>query len=178
MAQFWILARDYERAADVMYKLADQFGPVFPWFSDQVRGNIAYLSGKTDEAMTHFENGKEKADQFINDYCEECRISSLIEFNSFLENRDEVMRLAQILFSDYPIEENTVDRPSTYENVAQAMARVGETKAALDLLETLVDQPAASSKWALHLDPSWDFMRDNERFVALTTPDGVQASEQ
>ncbi len=173
LAQFWILARDYERAADVMYKLADQFGPVFPWFSDQVRGNIAYLSGKTDEAMTHFENGKEKADQFINDYCEECRISSLIEFNSFLENRDEVMRLAQILFSDYPIEENTVDRPSTYENVAQAMARVGETKAALDLLETLVDQPAASSKWALHLDPSWDFMRDNERFAALTTPDGA-----
>lgn len=173
LAQFWILARDYERAADVMYKLADQFGPVFPWFSDQVRGNIAYLSGKTDEAMTHFENGKEKADQFINDFCEECRISSLIEFNSYLGDRDEVMRLARILFSDYPIEENTVDRPGTYENVALAMARVGETEAGLDLLETLVDQPGASSKWALHLHPSWDFMRDNERFAALTTPDGV-----
>ena len=173
LTQFWTLAREYDRAADVMYKLAEQFGPVFPWLSDRARGNIAFLSGKTDEAMMHFKNGREKAAEFTNDFCEECRILSLIEFNSYLGNRDEIMRLAQTYFSDYPMDENTVDRPGDYEDVARAMARVGETKAALDLLETLVDQPGASSKWALHLDPYWDFMRDNERFAALTTPDGA-----
>ena len=171
--QIWVFAGEFDRALVVIDELIPQFGDAIPWFGDGFRGYVLYLSGDTDEAMKLFAIGKEKAEKYTGDYCADCRIGSLIDFNAYLGNNAEVMRLAEILLNDFPMNENTVDRPGMYESTALAMARVGETEAALDLLEKLVDQPGASSKWALHLDPSWDFMRDNERFVALTTPDGV-----
>ena len=56
---------------------------------------------------------------------------------------------------------------------AKALAVVGDTDVALDEIERLLSIPAGFTHWNLTLDPTWDFMRDNERFVALTTPSGV-----
>jgi len=48
----------------------------------------------------------------------------------------------------------------------------GDQEAAIDLLEIALKTPSAFqiTVWDLHYDPNWDFLRDNPRFVELSTP--------
>ncbi len=165
------VTRDYGRAM----KFADMLATAlkgFPGFGGQLRGELLYLSGREAEAMEVFLENIELVESTTEEH-NEFTVGFLVSANGYLGNRDEVRRLTNMLFSGFPIEDNTFDRPGIYVEAAKGLALVGDHGAALELLETLVDQPGAPSKWALHLDPSWDFMRDNERFAALTTPDGI-----
>ena len=56
------------------------------------------------------------------------------------------------------------------ETRALVLAMAGRREEALAEIERLLDTPNGFTRWMLHLDPTWDFFRDDPRFVALATP--------
>jgi TolB-like protein/tetratricopeptide (TPR) repeat protein len=61
---------------------------------------------------------------------------------------------------------------------AQILARTGHTEEALSEIERLLGKPSGLNPWYLHLDPFWDFFRDDPRFVALATPENLNEMKQ
>ena len=60
--------------------------------------------------------------------------------------------------------------------LCRVLAISGERDRALDLLAQLIDQPSGFVRWALYLDPRWDFFRDDERFNELIRPENLEQS--
>jgi len=60
---------------------------------------------------------------------------------------------------------------------AQVLGMVGQRDEASAEIERLMDKPAGAVRWQLYLDPSWDFFRDDPRFVALATPREVTSNK-
>ena len=50
---------------------------------------------------------------------------------------------------------------------AQILGMTGQRDEALVEIERLLNTPAGLVRWQLRLDPTWDFFRDDPRFVAL-----------
>jgi len=49
----------------------------------------------------------------------------------------------------------------------------GQRDEAISELERLLETPAGPNRWQLHLDPTWDYFRDDERFNELIRPDNI-----
>ena len=54
------------------------------------------------------------------------------------------------------------------------LAMSGDRDEALLEIERLLSIPAGMDRWALYLDPAWDFFRDDERFNELIRPLNLQ----
>ncbi len=66
-----------------------------------------------------------------------------------------------------PVSKDAVDGIFRVINLARIYTIVGETEAALDLIEQALSIPSVLSVGLLHLDPVWDPLRDHPRFQAL-----------
>ena len=58
------------------------------------------------------------------------------------------------------------------------MAMAGLREEALERLAADIDAPGGYNRWELHLDPAWDFFRDDERFNELAKPLNLMEKEQ
>ncbi len=56
------------------------------------------------------------------------------------------------------------------QNLCLVLALTGERDRALEIMAQLVGKPAGFIRWELHLDPRWDFFRDDQRFNDLIRP--------
>ncbi len=61
-------------------------------------------------------------------------------------------------------------------NLCFVLARAGKRDEALACLPKVIDQPGGFFRWELYLDPTWDFMRDDERFNELVRPPNLEQS--
>jgi TolB-like protein/Flp pilus assembly protein TadD len=61
---------------------------------------------------------------------------------------------------------------------AQVIGKVGHREEALAELERLLEIPGGPIQWQLYLDPTWDFFRDDPRFVELATPSNLNEVNQ
>jgi len=52
--------------------------------------------------------------------------------------------------------------------LAQVLAQKGDSEAAIAMLPKLLEMPAGTTPGLLALDPMWDPIRDDPRFIALT----------
>jgi hypothetical protein len=62
---------------------------------------------------------------------------------------------------------------STDQRRTWVLARSGQRDRALELIAAKLDQPEGFTRWELHLNPNWDFFRDDPRFNDLARPAGV-----
>jgi len=74
-----------------------------------------------------------------------------------------------------PISKDAMRAPVMEEALANIYLIVGETDAALDLVERLLSIPSMVSVNYLRLDPTWDPLRDHPRFQALLEKYGQEA---
>jgi len=73
-------------------------------------------------------------------------------------------------------EEDKLEGLTTVWNQCFVLARAGRRDEALACLPKVIDQPGGPLRWELYLDPTWDFMRDDERFNELIRPDNFEQS--
>jgi hypothetical protein len=78
------------------------------------------------------------------------------------------VREARLAADLVPISTDAVDGPGYQEALAIVYAWVGETDAALDLLEKLLVMPSGSHANLLKIDPSWKPLWSLPRFKKLT----------
>jgi tetratricopeptide (TPR) repeat protein len=60
--------------------------------------------------------------------------------------------------------------------LCKVLALTGERDRALEILAQLIDKPSGFVRWAMYLDPRWDFFRDDDRFNELIRPDNLEQS--
>ncbi len=75
-----------------------------------------------------------------------------------------------------PYEEDKVESLNSVWSLCFVLARAGKRDEALACLPKIIDQPGGFFRWELYLDPSWDFMRDDERFNELIRPHNLEQS--
>ena len=84
-----------------------------------------------------------------------------------LGRRDEALREARWLEQSVVYREDEFDRALLAEDRARILAQAGDTEAALDEIERLLEGPSFLSTHTLRLDPRWDPIRKHPRFIAL-----------
>ena len=90
-----------------------------------------------------------------------------------IDRLDEALALALQLTREIPYEKDSMLWGWLLTNQAMIKGLAGDQEAAIDDLKIAFATPTAFpvTAWDLHYDPNWDFMRDNPRFVELSTPD-------
>lgn len=83
-----------------------------------------------------------------------------------LRQRQKALREARWL-GQSPVHDDAYAAPRLIEGRARIFAQVGETDAALDEIERLLDEPSWFSVHTLRYDPIWDPIREDPRFLAL-----------
>ncbi len=86
-----------------------------------------------------------------------------------IETAEEAIKLV-------PYEEDKLEGLTSVWNLCFVLARAGKRDEALACLPTVIDQPGGPLRWELYLDPTWDFMRDDERFNELVRPPNLEQS--
>jgi eukaryotic-like serine/threonine-protein kinase len=84
-----------------------------------------------------------------------------------LNRREEALEEAQWLQRPAIIRQLGFLAPWMAEDRARILAQAGETHAALDEVERLLEQPSWLGVHSLHRDPRWDPIRDHPQFQAL-----------
>lgn len=89
-----------------------------------------------------------------------------------LERFDEAIALANEVMNDPVLERDTMMKWQVKKQMAMVVGLTGDHEAAIDLLTRVVEMPASYriTRWDLHYDPAWDFLRADPRFVELATP--------
>ncbi len=99
-------------------------------------------------------------------------LASACLVHAYMRDRDLALEYCDRARDSVPAGKDYVMEPTVSVIRARALAVLGETEEALALIEHLLTVEGGLTQWDYYLDPAWDFMRDNERFVALTTPEG------
>lgn len=93
----------------------------------------------------------------------------------FLGRSDEALALSNRLVEEVSYEEDALVAASPIYSRALIRGLAGDADGAIEDLSVFLETPTAGSvtPWELHLDPTWDFMRDDPRFVELATPENL-----
>ncbi|UCF05239.1 MAG: protein kinase [bacterium] len=86
---------------------------------------------------------------------------------AYLGRKKEAIRAGERAVELLPISKDAYLGTSYVHRLAEIYAIVGEYEAAIDQLEILFSVPSLISAHSLHLDPIWDPLRDNPRFMHL-----------
>ena len=84
-----------------------------------------------------------------------------------LGRRQEALQEARLLQQSVAYREDAFDSRFVAQERARILAQAGELDAALDEIEQLLAGPGFLSVHTLRLDPLWDPLHDNPRFLAL-----------
>ncbi|MDX1555630.1 MAG: tetratricopeptide repeat protein, partial [Xanthomonadales bacterium] len=140
-------------------------------------GDAWRLKGDEGRARAHYEEAASHLDSVLNGPVESLVLDgthiamSLASLGRF----DEAVALANQIVDKFPLEKDAM-QPAWLLNVrALVRGRAGDMDGALEDLELSLNTPGPDpvTRWNLHYDPSWDFMRDDPRFVELATPDNL-----
>ncbi len=84
-----------------------------------------------------------------------------------LGRKEEAVREARLAVDISPVSNDALDGPDFLQHLAQVHATVGDSDAAIDLLDKLLAMPSGSSVTMLRLDPSWKPLWKLPRFQKL-----------
>jgi hypothetical protein len=84
-----------------------------------------------------------------------------------LGRRADALGEARWLQNSFAYQNDALDWATLAEERARILAQAGESAAALDEVEQLLNRPSLLSVQALRLDPLWDPLRSTPRFQAL-----------
>ncbi|MDX1460699.1 MAG: hypothetical protein R3348_06535 [Xanthomonadales bacterium] len=173
------LERDYDRLlalleADLVGNFLNQ--AIAPGVSDHWMGMAHHHAGRVETAREHFKasNALLEAYEIDRDTESGFKWITIAQNLAYLGDFERAIEASERAL-DYLSTENdhlfgaNVERQHTW-----VLAMAGQRDAAFERLRGNIDQPEGFSRWTLHLDPRWDFFRDDPRFVALATPAGEE----
>jgi len=97
---------------------------------------------------------------------------------SYLGEHEKALKTSQKAMDMLPQEKDHLFGTLLAQNHTLLLARAGKREEALARLEATLDQYEGQTRWALYLDPQWDFFRDDERFNDLVRPLNLQEAEK
>jgi serine/threonine protein kinase/TolB-like protein/Flp pilus assembly protein TadD len=137
----------------------------------------AYRSlGQSDRAQVAYRSAATRLERAAREFPDSAGVHiRLGEAHAGLGRTDEAVQEGLLALELLPVSKDALRGPVIEEALAHIYVMVGETEAALDLLERLLTIPSyVSVKW-LRLDPSYDPLRDHPRFQALLEKYGQAA---
>jgi TolB-like protein/Flp pilus assembly protein TadD len=140
-------------------------------------GMIYLAMGDGPRARAECESARQRLEQDIAKSPRDARMrSALSRALACLGRKDEAVRQARLAADIVPVSSDALDGPKYLVNLAQVHVMVGDTEAAIDLLEKLLAMPAGGSVGILRLDPTWAPLRSIPRFQRLIEKHGQPAA--
>jgi TolB-like protein len=135
------------------------------------------LKGDEDRARQYYEQAVARQEEVMDSAMQvQIYSGSLIAVAlARLGRFEEALALADLLVNENPYEKDALVAITPVYNRAMVRAITGDREGALSDLETSLSMHGtlAPTRWFIHHNPDWDFMRDDPRFVELATPDNL-----
>ena len=159
--------RDYPAAERALadYRLEDSTagGYVTPrqWFE----GIVARSRGDKEAAQNAFTLARERVAARMHNRPDDAKaIIMLAEIDAALGHKEEAIAEGRRAMELLPVSKDAADGPIILGGMVAVYAQLGETKAALDLLDSFVAIPNGPDFGSLKLDQEWDPLRGDPRF--------------
>ncbi|MEY2496831.1 MAG: hypothetical protein QOD12_387 [Verrucomicrobiota bacterium] len=141
-------------------------GPSCPkvWFE----ALIAQAQRDNDQARAGFASARVILQAALEKEPEDpARLGAIARIDAALGQKDDAIREAEKALALRPLAKDAMDGPMLATNLALVYAWTGERDLALEQLETVAKIPAGPSYGELALNPRWDSLRDDPRFVKI-----------
>ena len=150
---------------------------VFQNNRDYQLANVYRMKGNLESANRHFDLIIDRKERVMNSSLQ-VQVYGGMTVARALAHRgrfEEALELANLIYQENPREKDEMLYGWLLSTRAMIKALAGDEESAIDDLALALKTPAAFqwTPWELHLDPNWDFLRDNPRFVELATPPTV-----
>ncbi|MEL6211282.1 MAG: hypothetical protein AAFR44_14130, partial [Pseudomonadota bacterium] len=101
------------------------------------------------------------------EYSRYARLVSLAQAQVWLGQTEAARDNAQTVISEFPMSRDRIAAMSLHTQANLVLGRAGDRDALLEFVERCLDQPNGLSAQLLKLDPHWDFLLDDPRYVAM-----------
>ena len=139
--------------------------------------NAYRLQGDQDKALEQYQLAIGELERAMNSVLQVKAYGGMTVALSLarIDRLDEALALALQLTHEIPFEKDSMLWGWLVANRAMIKGLAGDQEAAIDDLKIAFEIPSSFpiTAWDLHYDPNWDFMRDNPRFVELSSPDNL-----
>ena len=134
------------------------------------RGFIALLQGDTAKAQSFFAEARQTYEAMLRDPGEYPEaLGYLATTNAFSGQREDALRQIQRAVELMPMDRDPFAAVELLHQRAVVYARVGERDKAIEQLLAIANLPASPSAGDLRLNPLWDPLRDDPRFLEILT---------
>ncbi|NND44686.1 MAG: hypothetical protein HKN58_05145 [Xanthomonadales bacterium] len=148
---------------------------LFPGFSLFAAGAAHHFKGDRETAESVFQEALAAAHAFSTDRNTEnsYKWSVIAQALSFLGDHDAAIEASEKSLAFLSSEDDHLFGSGNERVHTWVLAMAGRRDEALARLRAKLDKPEGYNRRILQFGPEWDFFRDDPRFVALATSDGV-----
>ncbi len=165
------LERDFETVITTMHRPeVVEFFSLYPGMLQIERGQMHQFLGQSEQAEHEFMqalNLLDPIDENQDAFNLSLNQSQLALVKALLGKDEEAIALGEDAMQTLTIEKDPIDGPLIHITAVYVLALVGDRDYALKEIKRLFETPSGFNYWAMKLDPHWDFMRDDQRFVEL-----------
>jgi serine/threonine protein kinase/tetratricopeptide (TPR) repeat protein len=162
--------RDYAAAERALadYRLEDFNAGGFITPRQWYEGIIARSREDKDAAQNAFTLARERVGATVHNRPEDAKaLVMLAQIDAALGHKEEAIREGLQAIELLPVSRDAADGPTILATMASVYAELGETKAALDLLDSCAAIPNGPDFGSLKLHQKWDPLRGDPRFSEL-----------
>ena len=167
----YILTHRYEEALHLMQQSPQQsFHMEIPVDLPKALliGQALRLLHKDAEARAAYEEARGILEASVREVPDDAMRHALLgQIYAALGRKEDAIREGKRAVEILPESKDALEGPMTTIGLAQIYAVVGDRDGALSLLEHLLEIPSSLSVQMLRLDPIWDSLRNDPRFIAL-----------
>jgi tetratricopeptide (TPR) repeat protein len=144
------------------------------------KGIIYHLMGNETQSRKFLQKQIEHSSTVppVGSYVDAFVVTNMAISWSYLGEHEEALKASQMAKDILPQEKDHLFGTMLAQNHTLLLARAGRREEALTRLEATLDQYEGRTRWALYLDPQWDFFRDDERFNELVRPLNLKEAEK
>jgi TolB-like protein/Tfp pilus assembly protein PilF len=175
----YVLTHRYEEALHLMQQSPQQsFHMEIP--VDQPKalfiGQALRLLHKDAEARAAYEEARGILEASVREVPDDAMRHALLgQIYAALGRKEDAIREGKRAMEILPESKDALEGPMATIGLAQIYAVVGDRDNALSLLEHLLEIPSSLSVHMLQLDPIWDSLRNDPRFIELLKKHGGSA---
>jgi tetratricopeptide (TPR) repeat protein len=144
------------------------------------RGIAHYLKGEKESARSYFNQVLTNQEAFESTQVFDQAYSLTFASQAYMYMGETEKAIATSLkaMETMPVENDRLFGSNMERNHTLILAMAGQRDEALERLARNIDGIEGYSRWELHLNPVWDFFRDDERFNDLVRPLNLEEVKQ
>lgn len=166
----YMFARDYTAALGVLDQAQGAWFVSFHIPRELLEAQVYQAEGDAAKSHAAFATARTQLETWIKATPDNADLhANLALALAGLGQKSEALKEAQRAVALQPVAKDAVSGPGQLANLAAVDARIGDTAAAIKLLDQLLAMPAGFDATVplLKLDPAWDPIRKDPRFQAL-----------